>query len=50
MLVCKEYRAAGFLWRLLRDRGRAWYYLERDGRLIAESGDRRALLKLGWYV
>lgn len=49
MIICKEYRAVGSSWRLLRHRLRAWYYLEQDGRLIAESGDRRALLRQGWY-
>lgn len=48
MLMCKEWRALGFNWRLLRDRKRAWYYLERDNRLIAE-GNRSDLLAIGWY-
>ena len=48
-LICKEWRAIGFSWRLLRRRWRAWYLLERDGQVIAESGDRRALLEQGWY-
>ena len=49
MLICKEYRAVGFNWRLLRNRRCAWYYLERDGKIVAEGGDRRALLSQGWY-
>jgi len=49
MLICKEYEAMGCQWRLLRDRRRAWYFLERDGIVIAESGDRRELLSQGWY-
>jgi hypothetical protein len=49
MLICKEYTAAGFSWRLLRDRIRCWYYLERDGVVVAESDDRKALLRQGWY-
>ena len=49
MLICKEYEACGFSWRLLRERQSAWYYLERDGVVIAQSGDRRSLLLQGWY-
>ena len=49
MLICKEYEACGFKWRLLRHRFRGWYYLERDGVVIAESGDRKALLAQGWH-
>ena len=49
MLIMKEYTAMGFKWRILRDRGPAWYYLERDGVIIAESGNYRELLALGWY-
>lgn len=50
MLIVKEYQAVGFSWRLLRHQYRAWYYLERDGAIIAEGGDRRALLTSGWYA
>ncbi len=49
MLICKRWRAIGFDWRLLRDRYRVWYYLERDGKITAEGGDPRALLSQGWY-
>jgi len=49
MLIVKEYEAVGCKWRLLRERSSAWYYLERDGQVIAEGGDRRALLTQGWY-
>ena len=50
MLVIKEYAALGYNWRLLRHRMRAWYYLERDGLIVAEGSDRRALLAQGWYL
>lgn len=49
MLIIKEWRAVGFDWRLLCSRRGAWYFLERDGVTIAESGDRRALLSQGWF-
>lgn len=49
MLICKAWCAVNHSWRLLRERQSAWYYLERDGLVIAESGDRRALLAQGWY-
>lgn len=49
MLIVKEYSAVGFQWRLLRERNHNWFYLERDGQIIAESGNRAELLALGWY-
>jgi hypothetical protein len=49
LLIVKEYRAVGFAWRLLRERQSNWFYLERDGHVIAEGGDRKALLAQGWY-
>lgn len=49
MLICKEWDAVGSTWRLLRHRQRVWYFLERNGRIIAESGDRWLLLSQGWY-
>jgi hypothetical protein len=49
MLICKEWQAVGSKWRLLRAQYSAWYYLERDGAVTAESGDRRVLLSQGWF-
>lgn len=49
MLICKQWEALGFNWRLLRHRRSAWYYLEKDGQIIAENGDRSVLLSMGWW-
>ena len=49
MIEIKAWSAMTYKWRLLRDRYRAWYWLERDGCLVAEGGDRAALLSQGWY-
>jgi hypothetical protein len=48
-LIMKEWQAVGFTWRLLRSRRCPWFYLERDGRVIAEGSDRKNLLSQGWY-
>ena len=37
MLIIREFKVLGFSWRVLRERNRAWYYLERDGQIIAEG-------------
>lgn len=45
MLIIREFRILGFSWRVLRERNCAWYYLERDGEVIAE-GNRDEIRKL----
>lgn len=48
-LIFKEWFAIGFNWRILRERNKMWYYLERDGKIIAEGMDTVELLEIGWY-
>lgn len=48
-MIIKEWTACGFAWRLVREQYKIWYYLERDGVMVAEGQDRKALLQKGWY-
>lgn len=47
-MIIKEWRSMGSQWRLLRDQYRTWYYLEQDGKIVAE-GTREELLSKGWF-
>jgi hypothetical protein len=48
-IIWKEWKAMTFSWRLLRSRRNSWFYLERDGKLIAEGKEPKELLSMGWY-
>lgn len=49
MIIISEWEAVGFSWAILRDKYKRWFYLQRDGLIVSEGEDKKALQVLGWY-